>query len=120
MYQYSECVAVANIVSAAREALSRSLSSFIPSIVSVQGTAQIVARLEVFRSQTLAAFEPIDKKKEAANAEMDELLDETLGLQNMVLPHLDIARSRAGLYVYLNAAVGGTFSFRICFAGANS
>lgn len=36
---------------------------------------------------------------------MDELLDETLGLQNIVLPHVDLARSRAGLYVYLNAAV---------------
>lgn len=71
----------------------------------VQGAAQIVARLEVFRTQTLAGFEPVDKKKEAANAEMDELLDETIGLQNIVLPHLDIARSRAGLYIYLNSAV---------------
>lgn len=69
------------------------------------GTAQIAERLELFRANALAGFEPVDKKKEAANAEMDELLDETLGLQNIVLPHLDIRCSRAGLYIYLNAAV---------------
>lgn len=66
---------------------------------------QVFAQLDAFRTQKLAAFEPIDEKKEAANAEMNELLDETIGLQNIVLPHLNIARSRAGLYVYLNAAV---------------
>lgn len=87
----------------ARKALSQSLANFVPSLM--QNDNQIAARLELFRTQTLAGFEPVDKKKQAANAEMDELLDETLGLQNIVLPHLDIARSRAGLYVYLNAAV---------------
>lgn len=87
----------------ARKALSQSLASFVPSIV--QGAAQIATRLEMFRTETLAGFEPVDKKKEAADAEMNELLNETLGLQNIVLPHLDIARSRAGLYIYLNAAV---------------
>lgn len=107
-------IAYANILQGARKALSRSLASFIPSIMPVQGTAQIVARLEVFRTQTLAAFEPIDKKKEETNAEMDELLDETIGLQNIVLPHLDIARSRAGLYIYLNAAVSKGFPRNTC------
>lgn len=87
----------------ARKALSQSLANFVPSIV--QGAPPIATKLELFRTETLAAFDPVDKKKEAADAEMDELLDETLGLQNIVLPHVDIARSRAGLYVYLNAAV---------------
>lgn len=72
----------------------------------MQNASQIAARLELFRTETLAGFEPIDKKKEAANAEMDELLDETLGLQNLAIPDLHVDRSRAGLYVYLNAAVG--------------
>lgn len=88
----------------ARKALSQSLASFIPSIM--QNASQIAARLELFRTETLAGFEPIDKKKEAANAEMDELLDETLGLQNLSIPDLHVDRSRAGLYIYLNAAVG--------------
>lgn len=87
----------------ARKALSQSLASFIPSIM--QNASQIAARLELFRTETLAGFEPIDKKKEAANAEMDELLDETLGLQNLSIPDLHVDRSRAGLYIYLNAAV---------------
>lgn len=59
----------------------------------------------MFRTQTLAGFEPVDKKKEAANAEIDELFEETVGLQSIVLQPLEIARSRAGLYIYLNAAV---------------
>lgn len=86
----------------------------------VQGAAQIVARLEVFRTQTLAGFEPVDKKKEAANAEMDELLDETIGLQNIVLPHLDIARSRAGLYIYLNSAVSQYYPGRASSSATDS
>lgn len=74
----------------------------------MQGASQIAGRLELFRTETLAGFEPADKKKEAANTEMDELLDETLGAQNIVLPPLDTARSRAGLYIYLNAAVSSS------------
>ncbi|KAI7781574.1 mediator of rna polymerase ii transcription subunit 5 [Diaporthe eres] len=89
----------------ARKALSQSLASFIPSIM--QTASQIAARLELFRTETLAGFEPIDKKKEADNAEMDELLDETLGLQNLSIPDLHVDRSRAGLYIYLNAALVG-------------
>lgn len=106
----------------ARKALSQSLANFVPSIMqgasqgTNQGTAQIAARLELFRTDTLAGFEPIDKKKEAANAEMNELLDETLGLQNIVLPHLDIRCSRAGLYIYLNAAVSPFRPIKISLA----
>lgn len=93
-----------------RKALSKSLANFVPAIVQgssqeTQGTAQIAARLEMFRTQTLAGFEPVDKKKQAANKEMNELFDETVGLQSIVLQPLEIARSRAGLYIYLSAAV---------------
>lgn len=94
----------------ARKALSQSLASFIPSIM--QNASQIAERLELFRTETLAGFEPIDKKKEAANAEMDELLDETLGLQNLAIPDLHVDKSRAGLYIYLNAAVGQSHAER--------
>ncbi|KAF3770718.1 Med5-domain-containing protein [Cryphonectria parasitica EP155] len=95
-----------------RKALSKSLANFVPSIIpgsaqESQGAAQIASRLEMFRTETLAGFEPVDKKKEAANAEIDELFDETVGLQSIVLQPLDILRSRAGLYIYLNAALIG-------------
>ncbi|PSR81209.1 mediator complex, subunit Med5 [Coniella lustricola] len=95
-----------------RRALSKSLANFVPALVQgssqeTQGTAQIAAKLEMFRTQTLAGFEPVDKKNQAANEEMNELFDETIGLQNVVLQPLDIARSRAGLYIYLNAALIG-------------
>ncbi|ROW06053.1 hypothetical protein VMCG_04710 [Cytospora schulzeri] len=89
----------------ARKALSQSLASFVPSIM--QNASQIATRLELFRTGMLAGFEPIDKKKEADNAEMDELLDETIGLQNVAIPDLHITPSRAGLYIYLNAALVG-------------
>lgn len=73
----------------------------------MQNASQIATRLELFRTGMLAGFEPIDKKTEADNAEMDELLDETIGLQNVAIPDLHITRSRAGLYIYLNAALVG-------------
>lgn len=87
-----------------RKALSRSLASFIPSIA--QNSSPIAARLELFRSEILAGFDPAYKKKEAAEEEvMGELHDETVGLEEIALQPLETARSRAGLYIYLNAAV---------------
>lgn len=88
----------------ARKALSESLALFVPSIM--QSSAEIADRLQLIRSGTLAGFEPVDKTKEAANAEMDEFIDATMGLENFVIPDLPIENSRAGLYIYLNAAVG--------------
>lgn len=87
-----------------RQALSRSLASFIPSIA--QNSSPIAARLELFRSEILAGFDPADKKKEVVEEEdMGELLDGTVGLEDIALQPLETARSRAGLYIYLNAAV---------------
>lgn len=88
----------------ARKALSQSLASFIPSIA--QNSSPIAARLELFRSEILAGFDPADKKKETAEEDdMGELLDGTIGLEDIALQPLETARSRAGLYIYLNAAV---------------
>ncbi|KAK8047744.1 Mediator of RNA polymerase II transcription subunit 5 [Apiospora saccharicola] len=89
----------------ARKALSESLASFVPSIM--QNASQIAARLEFFRTETLASFEPADKKKEAASAELDDILDSTMGLDNFVIPEIPISNSRAGLYIYLNACLVG-------------
>lgn len=77
---------------------------FVPSIL--QSASQIAGRLELFRTETLASLDPADKKKESANAEMDDILDSTVGLDSFVVPELPISNTRAGLYIYLNAAVG--------------
>ncbi|KAL7625778.1 mediator complex subunit [Parahypoxylon ruwenzoriense] len=89
----------------ARRALSESLASFVPSIL--QSASQIASRLELFRTETLASFEPADKKKDATNPGIDDLLESTMALDNFVVPELPTVNSRAGLYIYLNAAVRG-------------
>lgn len=90
----------------ARKALSESLSSFIPSIMQ-SGASQIAERLESFRTGTLASFEPLDKKNEAAKAEFDDLIDSTLGFDNLAVSEIAVMNTRAGLYIYLNAALVG-------------
>lgn len=100
----------------ARKAMSESLSSFVPSIM--QNASQIAARLEFFRTETLASFEPADKKKEAANAEIDDILDSTMGLDNFVIPEIPISNSRAGLYIYLNACVRRLFRKHVLYMAA--
>lgn len=59
----------------------------------------------MFRSQTLASFEPVDKQKEAAEAQVYEVFDQTVGLDSFQVRELPIENTRAGLYIYLNAAV---------------
>ncbi|KAI1503562.1 mediator complex subunit Med5 [Biscogniauxia marginata] len=88
----------------ARQALSESLASFVPSIL--QNSSQIAGRLELFRTETLAAFEPADKKKEAVNSEIDDI-ESSMALDSIVIPELPVSNSRAGLYIYLNAALVG-------------
>lgn len=92
----------------ARKALSESLNHFVPSIMQ-SASHEIASRLEFFRTETLASFEPVDKKGEAAKTDLDDLLDSTVGLENVVLPEPDlvITNSRAGLYIYLNACLVG-------------
>ncbi|KGQ05737.1 Mediator of RNA polymerase II transcription subunit 5 [Beauveria bassiana D1-5] len=73
--------------------------------ITVQPPPLYIERLEIFRTQTLAQLDPIDEKKKAANAAMEELLDSTVGSDNFVIPEILISNSRAALYVYLNAAL---------------
>ncbi|KAF4977806.1 hypothetical protein FZEAL_5713 [Fusarium zealandicum] len=88
----------------ARKELSTSLASFVPTL---QLVGQITERLELFRTETLASLDPTDKKKQVANAAMDELLDSAVGLGNFVVADIPISNTRAGLYIYLNAALIG-------------
>ncbi|KND93570.1 Mediator of RNA polymerase II transcription subunit 5 [Tolypocladium ophioglossoides CBS 100239] len=93
------------VAKAVRKELSESLSGFIHTL---QPSPGFVERLEIFRSETLARLDPVDKKKQAAdNAAMDELLETTVGLENFVIPDIPISTTRAGLYVYLNASLVG-------------
>lgn len=85
-----------------RKHLSESLGSFIQTL---QPVPPFVERLEVFRTETLAQLDPVDKKKQATNAAMDDLLDSTVGLESFVIADIPISNARASLYVYLNAAV---------------
>lgn len=88
----------------ARRALSEGLAHFVPSIL--QSASQIASRLELFRTETLASFEPADKKRNVANPVMDDI-ESTMALDNFVVNELPIINSRAGLYIYLNAALVG-------------
>jgi mediator of RNA polymerase II transcription subunit 5 len=95
--------------------LSKTLESFAPLLLHT--SPQSAARLELFRTQTLVAVEPVDKKDVSANKEIDELLDEgiELGIDSIVVVELPTMNSRAGLYIYLNSLVSLVNSMRnIC------
>ncbi|KAK2065738.1 mediator complex subunit Med5 [Colletotrichum caudatum] len=88
-----------------RKALSESLANFVPTIM--QSAGPIATRLDMFRTSTLAGFEPVDEQKSKSNAEIEDLFDSTVALDNFVISELPIVNSRAGLYIYLNAALVG-------------
>ncbi|KAI1260493.1 mediator complex subunit Med5 [Xylariaceae sp. FL1019] len=89
----------------ARHALSESLGSFIPSIM--QSSSEIANRLELFRTNTLASFEPVDKKKKDAPDSTIDTIESLMALDSIVIPEIPMINSRAGLYIYLNAALVG-------------
>ncbi|KAM0598471.1 hypothetical protein ACHAP1_002686 [Verticillium nonalfalfae] len=64
----------------------------------------VTTRLDHFRTRTLASFEPAEAGKPLAAPELDQLFDSGVELNNFVIPELPVANSRAGLYIYLNAA----------------
>ncbi|KAI0471640.1 mediator complex subunit Med5 [Xylariaceae sp. FL0804] len=87
-----------------RRALSDGIAAFAPVIFS--STSQAAARMELFRTETLASFEPVGKKKEADNPEMDDI-ESSMALDNIVVTEIPVTNSRAGLYIYLNACLVG-------------
>ncbi|EXV05044.1 mediator complex subunit 5 [Metarhizium robertsii] len=95
---------------AIRKSLANSMAGFIQTLQPAPG---FVERLEIFRTETLARLDPIDKKDQAAtNAAMDELLGTTVGLDSFVIPDLLISNTRSAVYVFLNAS-GATQSSAI-------
>lgn len=92
----------------ARKVFSESLASFVQVIQQsplLPQFQQFINKLELFRTETLTPLDPVDKSKQAANAVMDDILDSTVGVDNLVIPEIPISNTRAGLYVYLNASV---------------
>ncbi|KAK7409684.1 mediator complex subunit [Neonectria punicea] len=85
-----------------RKELSTSLASFVPTL---QLVPELIEKLELFRTDTLANLDPVDKKKKAANTAMDDLLESAVGLDNFVVADIPISNTRAGLYIYLNASL---------------
>lgn len=91
-----------------RKVFSESLASFVqviqqsPQLPQFQ---QFINKLELFRTEILAPLDPVDKSKQAANAVMDDILDSTVGVDNLVIPEVPISNTRAGLYIYLGASV---------------
>ncbi|KAK3327996.1 mediator complex, subunit Med5 [Cercophora scortea] len=88
----------------ARKHLSESLETFIPSIM--QSSPEIAGTLERFRTLTLSSSEPADKKATAVS-EMNSFMDNLIGLDSFQVPEIPVVNSRAGLYIYLNAALVG-------------
>ena len=74
----------------------------------VQTSPDVAHRLEIFRSQTLAAFDPVDPEQISAETAMDSIMNmESLmpGHESLQIPDTPVVLSRAGLYIYLNAVV---------------
>ena len=87
-----------------RKRLASSIDQLIPYILQNPNTAGIATRLEFSRGQTLAGEES-SHLKDAAVAEMHSYMDNMIGLDNWQIPDMPLVNSRAGLYVYLSAAV---------------
>lgn len=102
-----EVIAKGRVPQGKGKELSKVLSNFVPTLL--QSSPQNAARLELFRTQTLVALEPVERKDMSANKEIDEMLDGGMGLggvDGIVVVEVPTVNSRAGLYIYLNSLVG--------------
>ncbi|KAK1754698.1 mediator of RNA polymerase II transcription subunit 5 [Echria macrotheca] len=84
---------------AIRAKLSQCLQAFMPS--TMQTAANMAQRLEQFRTVTLASFEPASKKDDTPSY-MD-----MIQLDNVQIREMPVVNSRAGLYIYIGAALVG-------------
>jgi mediator of RNA polymerase II transcription subunit 5 len=80
--------------------LSDALRRFMPWVMQV--SPDLAMRLDMFRTHTLCTNLPADKKEaDEATSYMDGLIN----LDNVQIPEVPVVNSRAGLYIYLSAAV---------------
>jgi mediator of RNA polymerase II transcription subunit 5 len=94
-----------SVPKATRKEFKDTLANFVPLLL--RSSPQSAARLEVFRTQTLLAIEPVNNKERAADKEIEDILEEgmALGIETMAVADMPTMNSRAGLYVYLNSLV---------------
>jgi len=91
------------VCAALRKRLAQRLEAFIPTVkIQSVADAQIVTRLEAFRTQVLPSWDP---REEGEPVEEASYVDTLIGLDNFQVPLVPTINSRAGLYIYLNAAV---------------
>lgn len=90
-----------------RKVLAQNLANFVPTLHLGNSITEkdILEKLEHFRTVTLASLDPIDEKKQAADATMNEMLDSAMGLEHYVVDEIPVANTRAGLYIHLSALV---------------
>ncbi|CAL3965608.1 unnamed protein product [Diplocarpon coronariae] len=88
-----------------RSHLSKALGGFVPLVL--QSSPQSAGRLEIFRTETLPAFEPPETKepKGGADKDIEDILQDGLELrvESMVVEEMPVVNTRIGLYVYLNS-----------------
>ncbi len=84
------------------KALSDALKAFLPCVI--QGLPVLVDHLEKFRTKVLSKYLPAEKKDAA---EVNTYMDSLIGLDNVQVPEVPIVNSRAGLYIFLSAALVG-------------
>ncbi|KAK4250229.1 mediator complex, subunit Med5 [Corynascus novoguineensis] len=81
--------------------LSDALQTFIPCVMQV--LPEMASRLELFRNETLGKYLPAEKK----DAEVNTYMDNLIGMDSIQVPEVPVVNSRAGLYIYLSAALVG-------------
>ncbi|KAK3956089.1 mediator complex, subunit Med5 [Pseudoneurospora amorphoporcata] len=89
-----------------RKRLASSIDQLMPYILQNPNTSGIAVKLEFSRGQALAGEEASDLK-DAAVAEMHSYMDNMIGLDAWQIPEMPLVNSRAGLYIYINAALVG-------------
>ncbi|CAI6100418.1 unnamed protein product [Clonostachys chloroleuca] len=95
---------------AARKDLAENLSNFVPTLHLGNSITErgIFEKLENFRTVTLASLDPIDEKKQAADAAISEIIDSAVGgLESFVIDDIPFTNTRAGLYIYVSALLVG-------------
>ncbi|KAK5657305.1 hypothetical protein OQA88_3367 [Cercophora sp. LCS_1] len=88
----------------ARRELAKGLDLFIPTIVGAVGS--VAQRLSLWRTQTLAGMEPVVEQQKKEAAEVSGYMD-LMGMENFQVPEIPVVNSRAGLYIYVGAALVG-------------
>lgn len=83
--------------------LAQVLDAFIPNVAQA-AHPDIFTRLNTFRTQTLPSFDPTTKKDDESPEETS-YVNTLIGLENFQVPLVPTVNSRAGLYIYVNAAV---------------